>query len=280
MSTDLTTKYLDYTDEIFKAESKMGLLTNEDFKWENAHTVKIYKVSTSEMSDYNRNNDDDENWSRYGSVKNLKATTEEMTLKKDRSFTFTIDELDEDETHMQLNAASALARQQREVVIPEIDTYTYNVMCEGAGYKPEAIALTADNIYGEILKASEALDDAEVPETDRVLMVKPSVYALMKKCPDITMETNVGNEMRLKGVIGMLDGARIVKVPAIRLPEDFGFMLAHPSATVAPAKLRSTVTHHNPPGISGWLVEGRFCYDAFVLENKTKAIYYQTLTAE
>ena len=64
------------------------------------------------------------------------------------------------------------------------------------------------------------------------------------------------------------------------LPEDFGFMLAHPSATVAPAKLRSTVTHHNPPGISGWLVEGRFCYDAFVLENKTKAIYYQTLTAE
>lgn len=34
-------------------------------------------------------------------------------------------------------------------------------------------------------------------------------------------------------------------------------------------------THDNPPGINGALVEGRICYDAFVLENKAKAIYYQ-----
>ena len=33
--------------------------------------------------------------------------------------------------------------------------------------------------------------------------------------------------------------------------------------------------HEDAPGISGSLVEGRICYDAFVLENKTKAIYYQ-----
>jgi hypothetical protein len=33
-------------------------------------------------------------------------------------------------------------------------------------------------------------------------------------------------------------------------------------------------------GISGSLVEGRICYDAFVLENKAKAIYYQANKAE
>lgn len=52
-------------------------------------------------------------------------------------------------------------------------------------------------------------------------------------------------------------------------------MLAHPCATVAPVKLEDYTIHENPPGISGSLVEGRICYDAFVLDNKVKAIYYQ-----
>ena len=52
-------------------------------------------------------------------------------------------------------------------------------------------------------------------------------------------------------------------------------MVAHPCATVAPTKLESYKTHENPPGISGFLVEGRIVYDAFVMENKAKAIYYQ-----
>jgi len=277
MAIELATKFAPYTDEVFAAESKKSMLTNQDFDFVGAHTVKVYKVSTSGMNDYNRSGADNGNWSRYGAVAGLDATTEEMTLKKDRSFTFTIDKLDEDETAQQLAAASALARQQREVVIPEVDAYTYGVMCEKAGHKPAAVALTAENIYNEILKANEALDDAEVPETDRVLTVIPSVYALMKKCPDIAMDTDIGDEIRKKGVIAMLDGATVIKVPAKRMPEGFGFMLAHPVATVAPTKLEDYKIHQDPPGISGSLVEGRICYDAFVLDNKTKAIYYQAM---
>lgn len=275
MPIELATKFLPYTDEMFAAESKKSLLTNQDFNWIGAHSVRVYKISTSKMNDYGRSGPDTGNWSRYGAVDPLDATTEEMTLKKDRSFTFAIDALDEDETAQQLAAASALARQLREVVIPEVDAYTYGVMCGNAGYEPTAKALTASNIYGEILAASQALDDAEAPETGRVLVVAPAVYALMKQAKEITMETDIGNDMRLRGVIAMLDGATVVKVPANRLPEGFGFMLAHPCATVAPTKLESYNVHQNPPGISGSLVEGRICYDAFVLDNKAKAIYYQ-----
>ena len=278
MAIDLTTKFQPHTDEQFKAESKKTLLTNQDFEWTGAHTVKVYKITTSQMNDYNRSGADNGNWSRYGAVAGLDATTEEMTLKKDRSFTFAIDKLDQDETQNQLAAASALARQNREVTIPEVDAYTYGVMCENAGNKPEAIALTAENIYTEILNGSQALDDAEVPETGRVLVVAPAGYALMKKCKDITMETNVGNELRLQGVIGILDGMNVQKIPANRLPEGFGFMIAHPCATVAPVKLEDYTVHENPPGISGSLVEGRICYDAFVLDNKASAIYYQEQT--
>ena len=161
------------------------------------------------------------------------------------------------------------------MVIPEVDKYVYGVMCEGAGYKPEPVKLTAANIYDEIIKANNELDNAEVPETGRYLLVTPDVYVLMKKSKDIVMETDISNELRVKGVIGMIDGLRVLKIPAKRLPADFGFMLAHPCATVAPTKLEDYKVHEDAPGISGALVEGRICYDAFVLENKTKAIYYQ-----
>lgn len=278
MAIELVTKFAPYTDEIFHKESKKSLLTNNDFEWTGAHTVKVFKVTTSGMNDYGRNGPAAGNWSRYGAVGSLDATTEEMTLTKDRSFTFAIDKLDRDETLQQVADASALARQQRVVVVPEVDSYVYGVMCTKAGTKAEAVELTKDNIYTEVLKGSEALDNALVPDTGRVLVVTPAVYTLMKLAPDIIMDSDIGQDMRIKGVISMLDGLAVVRVPAARLPEKFGFMVAHPCATVAPTKLEDYNVHENPPGISGSLVEGRICYDAFVLDNKAKAIYYQATT--
>ncbi|MGN0612638.1 MAG: hypothetical protein ACI4JB_01935 [Porcipelethomonas sp.] len=278
MAKNLATKFLPYVDEKFSAESKKSLLTNQDFDWTGAHTVNVYKINTSAMNDYNRNPTEGFTGSRYGTINDLDATTEEFTLKKDRSFTFAIDKLDTDETAQQLQAATALERQVREVVIPEVDSYVYNVMCTNAGTKATAKALTKTNIYTEILAGNQVLDDSDVPETGRVLLVTPAIYTIMKQCKDIIMETDIGNDMRLKGVIGMLDGCTVIKVPSSRLPEKFGFMLAHPCATVAPTKLEDYKIHKDPPGISGSLVEGRINYDAFVLDNKATAIYYQELT--
>ena len=124
------------------------------------------------------------------------------------------------------------------------------------------------------------MDDELVPETERVSTVTPAVYLLMKKCKDITMETEMGNDMRLRGVIANIDGAVTLKIAAARLPENFGFMLAHPCATGSTHKAcKTTIRIQYPPGINGTLVEGRIVYDAFVLKNKAKAIYYQAVTA-
>lgn len=289
MAMDLTTKYQPYVDEVFATESKKSLLTNNDFSWTGAHTIKVYKVTTGQMNDYDRPGENmgkvvvDEDsetqtvmLSRYGVIESLDATTEEMTLKKDRSFTFAIDKLDADETQQQLSGASALARQQREVVIPEVDAYTYGVMATGAGTKPAAVTLTADNIYTEIIKASQVMDDAEVPDDGaRALIVTPAVLLLMKQCDDITLNSDIGAALRVKGVVAELDGLLVAKVPSKRLPANFGFMVAHPCATVAPTKLEEYKLHTSPPFISGDLVEGRIVYDAFVLDNKKMAIYYQ-----
>ena len=280
MATELATKYLPYVDEMFSQESKKSILTNNDFDFDGASTVKLYKVNTAEMNDYGRNGAKTGNWSRYGAVKDLEATTETATLTRDRSFTFVIDALDQDQTVGALAGASALARQLREVVIPEVDTYIYGVMIAGAGQKPAAVALTKDNIYDEIIKASAALDNELVPETERILTVTPDTYLLMKKCKDIVMETEIGEEMRIKGVIANLDGALTIKIAAAMLPKGFGFMLSHKSACCAPTQLEDYNTHVNPPGINGTLVEGRIVYDAFVFENKKKGIYYQAIPTE
>ena len=119
-----------------------------------------------------------------------------------------------------------------------------------------------------------------MPETGRQLLVTPETLLLMKQSTDIVLETDIGADLRLKGVISNLDGANVIRVPASRVPEGFGFLLAHPSATVAPVKLESYNTHQNPPGINGQLVEGRVVYDAFVLENKKMALYYQAVPTE
>ena len=282
MSIALVKKYAPYTDELFKAESKISLLTNTDFDWTGAHTVAVWKIGTVPMNDYSRNrgSDYDEEsgatLSRYGKIIDLDAQTEEMMLTKDRSFIFNVDRLDEDETAGQVAAASALARELREVVVPEVDTYAYNVMVTKAGTKATAAALTKENVYTSILAGSEALDAAEVPDTERVLVVTPAAYTLLKQSSAFD-STDVGAEMKLKGVVGILDGMAVIKVPASWLPENFGFMIAHPSATVAPVKLEDYGTHNDTPLSSGTIVTGRICYDAFVLDNKAKGIYYHPI---
>ena len=282
MSIELVKKFAPKTDELFKTESKKSLLTNTDFDWTGAHTVAVWKVSTVGMNDYARNRygDDPEgsvaSISRYGELLDLSAQTEEMMLKKDRSFIFNVDKLDADETSSQVEAGSALARQLREVVIPEVDTYTYGVMVEGAGNKADAAALTKENIYTAILAGNEIMDNAEVPEAERVLVVTPATYTILKQAVEFD-HTDVGAEAKLKGVIGILDGLQVIKVPANRLPEGFGFMIAHPCATVAPVKLEDYGTHDDTPLSSGTIVTGRIVYDAFVLDNKKDGIYYHPI---
>ena len=273
MAINLVTKFTDHVDELFTAESKKSLLTNNDYDWTGAHTIKVHKVNTVSMNDYDRAGTG-KNTSRFGVLGKVENELEEFTLRKDRSFTFVIDKMDKDETGGVLSGASALARQQREIIIPEVDTYTYGVMAANAGTKVVDVTLTESNIYDEIIKGTELLDDDDVPDTGRVLTVVPEVYRMMKKCSDLSLDCDVTEKQRLSGVIAMVDGMDVVKISKKRMPTKAGFMICHPVATVAPTKLEDYRVHQDPPGISGELVEGRIVYDAFVLDNKKKAIYY------
>lgn len=264
--TDYAVKYNKVVDEKFKAEAKSGGFVNNEFDFVGAKTVKVYNVSTARMNDYARTG----GMSRYGTPEDLEAGTQEMTMTQDRSFTFVIDKMDEDETMGALEAGKALARQLREVVVPEIDTYRFDKIGEKAG-KKVTVELTAANIYDEVLNATSHMEEKEVPLAGRQLAVTPAVYALLKKSKDVVMETEIGQEMRAKGIVAMIDDMPVVRVPKSRLKADF--IMTHSMAAPSPVKLAEYKIHTDVPGVSGKLVEGRVYYDCFVLDNKKDIIY-------
>lgn len=269
MAINLATKYSPLVDEVFEEQSKASLVVNNDYDFIGSKSIKIYSVGTAEMNDYGRNT---EGTARYGDVKDLSTDIQEVSMEKDRSFTYAIDKMDEDETLGALNAGTSLARQINEVVIPETDKYVYQTMADNAGTTVEE-TIDKTNAYDSLATANAVQDEASVPEAGRVCVGSPTFIKNLKADERAVLDTEVGQEMRIKGVIGEMDGANIQKVPSRLLPEKVNYILAHPVATTFAVKLADYKIHEDAPGVSGSLVEGRVYYTAFVRNKKKAAIY-------
>ena len=271
MAVNLASKYSSKVDERFKLKSLTEAVVNNDYDWEGVKTISVYSVPTVAMNNYSRTG-----LTRYGTAAELDNTKQDYTLTRDRSFTFTIDRGNFQETQMVMQAGKALARQIDEVIVPEIDVYRLAAMSSAAvtaGNVSAATVITASNAYSSLLKATEKMADNKAPLQGRVAFVKPSYFNFLKQDNTFIKASELAQNMLIKGQVGEVDGVKIVMVPSTYLPANTEFIVTHPIATVAPKKLEDYKTHDNPPGINGWLVEGRTIYDAFVLANKVNAIY-------
>lgn len=117
------------------------------------------------------------------------------------------------------------------------------------------------------------LTDNLVPLAGAVAYVSSGFYRLIKEDDSFVKQSETGQAIAIKGQVGMIDGIPLVVLPKSYLPEGVDFFVTNKIATTAPVKLSEYKIHDNPPGINGWLVEGRTYYDAFVLDNKKNAIY-------
>lgn len=267
MAINYAEKYSSKVDErIMNGALTDGIINNEDYEFIGVETVKVYSVPTVALNDYTLTGS-----SRYGTPAELENTVQEMTIRKDRSFTFTIDRKSQDDTQMTMEAGKALQREIDEVIIPELDTYRLAQIAENAGVTVEQ-TITKENAYETFLTLQETLSDAEAPVEGRVVMCSNAFYKKIKLDDAFTKKGDMATQIAIKGVVGEIDGVPVVKVPKSRLPEKVEFIITNRRACVAPTKLTKHVVHEDPPGISGWLIEGRIRYDAFVLNNKKKLI--------
>ena len=268
---NLATKYSTVVDERFTRESQSMLALNNDYEFKGDKTVKVYSIPIVPMTDYTRSG-----YTRYGIPEDLSRNVQTLTVNKDRAFTFIIDAGDKIQSEMVSDAGKALSRQLSEVWVPEFDTYVFKKLADAAQNMGNyaATPVTAGNAYACFLNGMERLGDCNVPDKGRVAFCTYKFANLLKQDPAFMKYGDMSQDMILKGVIGEVDGCKIVKVPSSRLPAGCAFIITHPIAATAPKQLEEYRIHDNPPGISGWLVEGRFIYDCFVLNEKAKAVYY------
>lgn len=277
MAINLASKYSRSVDERFQKASQASLVTNNNFDFVGVKTVNVYSVDVVPLNDYKR-----EGSNRYGTPGELGNSVQELTITQDKGWTFTIDKGNKTQSMLVMEAGKACARQLAEVVIPTYDAYVFRKLalaaCANDGHSATT-AITKANAYEQFLAAQEVLGNKCVPDSGRVCLCSYAFANKMKQDPSFMRYGDVSQEMLTKGVMGEVDGVKIVKVPASRLPEGCDFILTHPQACCAPKQLNEYKIHTDPVGVSGNICEGRILFDAFVLNNKADAIFYHGSTA-
>lgn len=273
MAINLASKYSSRVDERYNLKSFTEPLVNQNYDWAGVVTVEVYNVDVVANEDYTRSGT-----ARYGTASELGDGIQSLTLTKDRSFTFTIDKGNQSEQQMVKKANIALKRQMDEVMVPEIDKRRIAVMSAAgiANGATDDTAASASNAFSLVLAGNEYLDEGLVPLEGRYLLGTPSFCNFLKKDNSFVLASDMGQKMLKNGVIGDIDGLKVVKVPSTYFPSNHEFIIGHKDAIVSPKKLEDYKIHDNPPGVSGKLIEGRCIYDAFVLSQKVDAIFVQT----
>lgn len=269
MAINLAQKYSGKVAERFYRESLSKPATNQDYEWQGVNSVVVYSVDTVTMGNYVRSGTN-----RYGNPNELGTTKQTLTLARDRSFTTTIDRRNNAESMGVTEAGKFLSRQIREVITPEIDTYVLAALTTAATTNSKNLntgATTTSNAYSDFLALNESLTNDFVPLTGRVAFLTAAYYNFLKRSDYVLASEDFASD-RKTGDYGTVDGVKLVVTPSSYMPANTNLIVTHSVACVAPMLLTDYVIHDNPPGINGWLVEGRVVYDAFVLDAKVDAV--------
>ena len=270
MAINLASKYSDQIAEVFTRASFIKGKTAETYDLTGVKTLKVYTPITVEEVDYDR----DGGLKRYGDVTEMQDVVQELTMTQDKAFTLTIDKGNNLDQNLVKNAADMLRLQLNEKSTPAADKYAFRRFVTMAGTIAEsAVKPTKADIISKIADASQALDDALVPDDNRYLYLTSEMYKLVCTSDEFAGVDVLARQSIAKGVCGEVFGMHVVRVPKSYLPEDVYFLVAHKDAVLMPYKIADAKVHEDPVGVSGALIEGRHYYDAYVLGAKCGGVY-------
>lgn len=266
--------YLDVIDERYFLNAKTDVIINKGVRldFNGRQSVTIYNVNVVAETDYVRSGTN-----RFGALVELGDGTETFTLSQDKSFTFTVDRGNLEDSMMIQEASKSVKRQIREVSVPNTDIYRLNVLYAYAVANSQATtgAVTSSNAYSTLLALNDAMTDAKVPEDGRYCFLTSFSYSKLKLDPAFEKQSDLSLQDLKKGIIGQVDGITLVKVPTSYLAASVDYLLVHEQVLVAPTKFQSVRILTDVQGIDGAVAEGRRYYDGFIPSNKGVAIRCQ-----
>lgn len=262
MAVHYTTKYASKIAERFTKRSITDAACGKDYSFVGARTVKLLSVNTAQEVPYDRS----KGANRFGDPKNLDDEVQELTMTQQPAFTFVIDALDSSDQSIDKAAGKALRRQLDEVTVPGMDKYRLRQWVLGANIQQLlSAAPTKATIVEAILDVNAAMTDALVPLENRTLYIPTRYYKLLKQNPDFIGVDALGQEALVRGVVGEVDGCRVIPVPGGYLPDGVYFLIKYKGSTVDPVKLQQYDVLRKVQGYAGPVVQGVTYYDSFVI---------------
>lgn len=265
---------LNVIDERLALESKTDDIVNKggvrlDFNGKNS--VTIYTVNTVSEVNYVRSGTN-----RFGTLTELGTGTQTFTLSQDKSFAFSVDRGNLEDSQMVQEANKAVKRQIREVATLNIDVYTLAAAHTLALAQSQGAtaAVTASNVYVKFLAQNDAMTEAKVPESGRHCFLSPATYSLLKQDATFRLACDTAYADLKKGVIGQVDGVTLHKVPSTYLPTNEVFLFIWEEVLIRPMKFNSVRVLTDVQGIDGAVAEGRRYYDVFGPANKVPGLRY------
>jgi hypothetical protein len=272
MAVNLASKFEKKTSEAISAGRKTKLVTNQNWSWDGVNAINVYTLTDPVMGDYNVNGGS----ARYGSATEVEDTIQTFTLSRDRAWTKTIDKSNYQDSMMVRKPGKYLAQATKNVTIPEIDTYVIQTIVtagEAAG-RDDIVAdaaTTATNAYVNFLEINADISDKECPVEGRVALLTPAYVNFIKQST-LLDSSDLSYKDKKSGVMGKIDGVKLVEVPSARMPANTDLVITHPSVTTSPEKLVDYTLHKNPVGVSGDVLEYRHRYDSFVDTNRVNCV--------
>ena len=172
---ELAKSYVPMLDEVYKLASLTSVLDgNPDLVQQgaNANELIIPMMSMDGLGDYDRN-------SGYAKG-DVTMTKETVKCNFDRGRRFSVDTVDNMET-----AGLAFGRRSAEFlrtpVVPEIDAFRFASYCSKDGVtKVQATLADGSAVLQALRAASTAMNEAEVPTTDRHLFITPTLLGMVQ----------------------------------------------------------------------------------------------------
>jgi len=278
MAQNYASAYLNAVDERVYLESlTMDVFDSKSIRldFNGKNSVTIYNVNTVAESDYVRSGT-----GRFGALVELGTGTQTMTLSQDKSFNFSIDRGNYEDSMMVTEAAKAIKRQVREVSVPATDVYNLGILTAYAIANTQGViagaAVANNTAYQLILAQQAALTELKYSKQGRTLWITPTVYNLLKRDPEFVRDCDTSVADMKKGVLGMVDGLTIKEVPASYLVTNFQFMITCKEVAVAINKFNMVRTIDNDKDVDGWICQGRRYHDMFIFGQKATGIRIYT----